>query len=38
MKEKLEPRSIHKPVGSYSHVMKVSAKELVFVGGQVPGG
>jgi 2-iminobutanoate/2-iminopropanoate deaminase len=36
MKEKLEPQSIHKPVGSYSHVMKVSAKELVFVAGQVP--
>lgn len=36
MKEKFEPQSIHRPVGSYSHVMKVSAKELVFVAGQVP--
>ena len=36
MKEKYEPHSIHKPVGSYSHVVKVSAKELVFVAGQVP--
>lgn len=36
MNEKLEPQSIHRPVGSYSHVMKVSAKELVLVAGQVP--
>ena len=36
MSERFKPRSIHKPVGSYSHVMKVAAKELVFVAGQVP--
>ena len=36
MKERFEPETIAKPVGSYQHVMKVSAKQLIFVAGQVP--
>ncbi|MBI4523583.1 MAG: RidA family protein [Deltaproteobacteria bacterium] len=36
MKERIEPRTVAQPVGSYSHAMKVSAKQLVFVAGQVP--
>lgn len=36
MKTKVEPNSVAKPVGWYSHAMKVSAKQLVFVAGQVP--
>lgn len=36
MIERLEPKSIHKPVGGYGHVSAVTAKKLVFVAGQVP--
>jgi enamine deaminase RidA (YjgF/YER057c/UK114 family) len=36
MKQKLEPEALPKPVGTYSHVVKVSARELVFVAGQIP--
>ena len=36
MKERFEPETIAKPVGPYQHVMKVSAKQLIFVAGQVP--
>jgi len=36
MIEKFEPDTIHKPVGPYCHVAKVSAKKLIFVAGQVP--
>lgn len=36
MIEKLEPAGIHKPVGGYCHAARVSAKQLVFVAGQVP--
>jgi len=36
MKERIEPGSVAQPVGWYSHAMKVSAKQLVFVAGQVP--
>lgn len=36
MKQKFEPEALLKPVGTYSHVIKVSARELVFVAGQIP--
>ncbi len=36
MKERFDPETIAKPVGPYQHVMKVSAKQLIFVAGQVP--
>jgi enamine deaminase RidA (YjgF/YER057c/UK114 family) len=36
MKQKFEPETLLKPVGTYSHVVKVSARELVFVAGQIP--
>ncbi|MBI2998633.1 MAG: RidA family protein [Deltaproteobacteria bacterium] len=36
MIEKIEPTTIAKPLGSYCHVTKVTAKQLVFVAGQVP--
>ena len=36
MIETMAPTNIHKPVGAYSHVVKASAKTLVFVAGQVP--
>jgi enamine deaminase RidA (YjgF/YER057c/UK114 family) len=36
MKTKIEPASLLKPVGTYSHVVKVKAGELVFVAGQIP--
>jgi enamine deaminase RidA (YjgF/YER057c/UK114 family) len=36
MKQTFEPESLPKPAGTYSHVVKVSARELVFVAGQIP--
>jgi enamine deaminase RidA (YjgF/YER057c/UK114 family) len=36
MKQKFEPEGMMKPVGTYSHVMKVTARELIFVAGQIP--
>ena len=36
MLERIDPERINKPVGSYANVTKVSAKELIFVAGQVP--
>jgi enamine deaminase RidA (YjgF/YER057c/UK114 family) len=36
MMERIDPEGINKPVGSYVNVTKVSAKELVFVAGQIP--
>ena len=36
MKERIIPDSMAKPVGPYSHATKVTAKELVFIAGQVP--
>ena len=36
MKKTFEPEALGKPVGTYSHVVKVSARELVFVAGQLP--
>jgi len=35
MLERIDPERINKPVGSYANVTKVSAKELIFVAGQV---
>jgi enamine deaminase RidA (YjgF/YER057c/UK114 family) len=36
MLERIDPEGINKPLGSYANVTKVSAKELIFVAGQVP--
>ena len=36
MSEKLVPNAIHRPTGSYTHAVSVSAKRLVFVAGQIP--
>jgi enamine deaminase RidA (YjgF/YER057c/UK114 family) len=36
MIDRFQPDTLHKPVGPYCHVAKVSAKKLVFVAGQVP--
>jgi len=36
MKEKIDAKGIAQPVGWYTHAMKVSPKQLVFVAGQVP--
>lgn len=36
MKERIIPDSMAKPVGPYSHATKVTAKELIFIAGQVP--
>ena len=38
MIEKITPRSTHNPTGSYTHAVKVTAKHLVFVAGQIPMG
>jgi enamine deaminase RidA (YjgF/YER057c/UK114 family) len=36
MTQRINPESIAQPVGWYTHAMKVSPKQLVFVAGQVP--
>lgn len=36
MKERIDPNTIAKPLGPYCHVTKVTAKQLVFVAGQIP--
>jgi enamine deaminase RidA (YjgF/YER057c/UK114 family) len=36
MAQRIDPKGIAQPVGWYTHAMKVSAKQLVFVAGQVP--
>jgi enamine deaminase RidA (YjgF/YER057c/UK114 family) len=36
MIERFVPETISKPVGPYSHAIKVTAKQFVFVAGQVP--
>ena len=36
MKERIVPDTMAKPVGPYSHATKVSAKQLIFIAGQVP--
>lgn len=36
MKERIIPDTMAKPVGPYSHATKVTAKQLVFIAGQVP--
>ncbi len=36
MKKKLEPTSLPRPGGPYSHGLKVSCRDLVFVAGQIP--
>jgi enamine deaminase RidA (YjgF/YER057c/UK114 family) len=36
MKERIIPDTIAKPVGPYSHATKVTAKQLIFIAGQVP--
>jgi len=36
VKTKLEPASLPRPGGPYSHGLKVSCRELVFVAGQIP--
>ena len=36
MKKKLEPANLARPGGAYSHGLKVSCRELVFVAGQIP--
>lgn len=36
MKERIVPDTMAKPVGPYSHATKVTAKELIFIAGQVP--
>lgn len=36
MFDRIDPEGINKPVGSYVNVTKVSAKELIFVAGQIP--
>ena len=36
MKQKLEPAKLPRPGGPYSHGLKVSCRDLVFVAGQIP--
>jgi enamine deaminase RidA (YjgF/YER057c/UK114 family) len=36
MLDRIDPEGINRPVGSYVNVTKVSAKELIFVAGQIP--
>ena len=36
MKERIVPDAIAKPVGPYSHAIKTSGKQFIFVAGQVP--
>ena len=36
MSERVAPKGMAVPVGHYTHAVKVSAKHLVFVAGQVP--
>jgi 2-iminobutanoate/2-iminopropanoate deaminase len=36
MNERIQPGTIAKPVGPYCHAIKVAAKQLVFVAGQIP--
>jgi enamine deaminase RidA (YjgF/YER057c/UK114 family) len=36
MKERIIPDTMAKPVGPYSHATKVTAKQLIFIAGQVP--
>ena len=36
MIERVSPQGIAEPVGSYTHAIKVSPKQLVFIAGQVP--
>ena len=36
MKERIVPDTMAKPVGPYSHATKVTAKELIFIAGQLP--
>ena len=36
MKERIVPDTMAKPVGPYSHATKVTAKQLIFIAGQVP--
>ncbi|MBI4522340.1 MAG: RidA family protein [Deltaproteobacteria bacterium] len=36
MKERIVPDTMAKPVGEYSHATKVTAKQLIFIAGQVP--
>jgi 2-iminobutanoate/2-iminopropanoate deaminase len=36
MIERIVPKGIARPVGSYTHAIKVSPKQLIFVAGQVP--
>ena len=36
MKQKLQPVTLPRPGGPYSHGLKVSCRELVFVAGQIP--
>jgi enamine deaminase RidA (YjgF/YER057c/UK114 family) len=36
MSERIAPKGMAVPVGQYSHAIKVSSKQLVFVAGQVP--
>ncbi|HEX9445153.1 MAG TPA: RidA family protein [Candidatus Binatia bacterium] len=36
MIERIAPKGIAQPVGSYTHAIKVAPKQLVFVAGQVP--
>ena len=36
MKERIIPDTMAKPLGPYSHATKVTAKELIFIAGQVP--
>jgi len=38
MIERIVPDTMAKPVGSYSHANKVTAKQLIFIAGQVPVG
>jgi enamine deaminase RidA (YjgF/YER057c/UK114 family) len=36
MKERIIPDTMAKPVGPYSHATKVTARQLIFIAGQVP--
>jgi 2-iminobutanoate/2-iminopropanoate deaminase len=36
MNQRIQPGAIAKPVGPYCHAIKVAAKQLVFVAGQIP--
>ena len=36
MKERIIPDTMAKPVGPYSHATKVTAKQMIFIAGQVP--